>query len=673
MANLTVALAGNPNTGKTCLFNNLTGAKQHVGNWPGVTVEKKEGKILYEGKLIKIVDLPGTYSLGAYSEDEIIAREYILNEKPDIVANVLDATNLNRNLYLTVQMLEMGANVLIVLNMMDEAKKMGIEIDIEKLSSALGVKIVPTIASKGKGIDEIIKTIIENSNMKRDTEFKVDYGEKVEEQIDKLVQVLKKDREIIAKYPVRWMAIKLLEDDNNVIGQIQNTNNGKEIIKHVRSLRKALEKELGVNLDSCIISKRYEFIEDLTEQFVTESKKDIVSPTDKIDKIVTHKILGIPIFLAIMWLVFTFTFSFSAPFIEWVEYGFSALSKWTETALISIGASQLFISFIVDGIINGLGSVLEILPVLFMLFIAIAVLEDSGYMARVAYVMDGPMRSIGLHGKAFIPFLLGFGCNVPALMSTRTLENKRDKILTILANPFISCSARLPVYILFTSIFFSKNQPLIISSLYLIGILMAVISIKLFGKVLPKNEDSSFIIELPPYRFPTIKGVLIYMWEKVSDFLKKVGTIILAAVIIVWLLSSLPFNVEYASSESFIGRISSVIAPIFKPAGFGTWQAAIALIFGVLAKEIVVSTLGVVYKGGIYGLNTAISQHFTPLSAYSFMVMTLLYAPCIATIGTIKNETKSIKWTVISVLYGLIAAWIISVLIYQIGLRLGFM
>jgi len=470
MANLTVALAGNPNTGKTCLFNNLTGAKQHVGNWPGVTVEKKEGKILYEGKLIKIVDLPGTYSLGAYSEDEIIAREYILNEKPDIVANVLDATNLNRNLYLTVQMLEMGANVLIVLNMMDEAKKMGIEIDIEKLSSALGVKIVPTIASKGKGIDEIIKTIIENSNMKRDTEFKVDYGEKVEEQIDKLVQVLKKDREIIAKYPVRWMAIKLLEDDNNVIGQIQNTNNGKEIIKHVRSLRKALEKELGVNLDSCIISKRYEFIEDLTEQFVTESKKDIVSPTDKIDKIVTHKILGIPIFLAIMWLVFTFTFSFSAPFIEWVEYGFSALSKWTETALISIGASQLFISFIVDGIINGLGSVLEILPVLFMLFIAIAVLEDSGYMARVAYVMDGPMRSIGLHGKAFIPFLLGFGCNVPALMSTRTLENKRDKILTILANPFISCSARLPVYILFTSIFFSKNQPLIISSLYLIGI-----------------------------------------------------------------------------------------------------------------------------------------------------------------------------------------------------------
>lgn len=672
MANVIVALAGNPNTGKTCLFNNLTGAKQHVGNWPGVTVEKKEGKILYEGKLIKVVDLPGTYSLGAYSEDEIIAREYILNEKPDVVANVLDATNLNRNLYLTVQMLEMGTNVLIVLNMMDVAKKMGIEIDIEKLSSALSVKIVPTVASKGKGINEIVKTIAENSNLKRNAEFKVDYGEKVEEQIDKTVQILKKDKEVYTKYHVRWLAIKLLEDDDNVVEQIQNSDNGKEIIKHVQSLRKALEKELGVSLDSYIISKRYELIEGIIEQCINESKKDTISPTDKIDKIVTNKILGIPLFIAIMWLVFTFTFSFSAPFIEWIEFGFSALSKWAGTTLTNMGASQIFISFIVDGIINGLGSVLEILPVLFTLFIGIAILEDSGYMARVAYVMDRPMRSIGLHGKAFIPFLLGFGCNVPAIMSTRTLENKRDKLIAIMANPFISCSARLPVYILFASIFFSRNQPLVIGSLYLIGILMAVISVKLLGKILPENEDSSFIIELPPYRFPTLKGVLIYMWEKVSDFLKKVSTIILAAVIIVWILSSLPFSAEYASSGSFIGRISSVIAPIFKPAGFGTWQATIALIFGVLAKEIVVSTLGVVYKGGIYGLNTAISQHFTPLSAYSFMVMTLLYAPCIATIGTIKNETKSVKWTIISVLYGLIVAWIISVLIYQIGLRVGF-
>ncbi|HQA61269.1 MAG TPA: ferrous iron transport protein B, partial [Tepidanaerobacteraceae bacterium] len=367
-----------------------------------------------------------------------------------------------------------------------------------------------------------------------------------------------------------------------------------------------------------------------------------------------------------------FTFIFSEPLVEIVETGFSTLSELLLAALTGIGASEIFISFVVDGIVSGLGSVLSIVPVLFLLFIAIAMLEDSGYMARIAYVMDKPMRMMGLSGKAFVPFLLGFGCNVSAVMATRTIENKRDRLITILANPFISCSARLPVYVLFTSVFFPKRQALVLGSLYLLGVFMAIISVKLFGKIVPEQDDSSFIIELPPYRLPTLKGVFLHMWENVRGFLNKVSNIILAAVVIIWLLSSLPFGVEYASDESMIGRMSSLIAPILKPAGFGTWQAAIALIFGVLAKEIVISTLGVVYKAGSFGLAAVLSEHFTPLSAYSFMVMTLLYAPCIATIGSIRSETKSLKWTAVSVIYGLIIAWTMSVLIYQIGLMLGF-
>lgn len=665
-----MALAGNPNTGKTSLFNHLTGARQHVGNWPGVTVEKKEGQIRYKDKLIKVVDLPGTYSLGAYSEDEIVAREFIINNEPDVVVNTVDATNLSRNLYLTVQMLEMNANILIALNMMDEAHRLGMDIDINRLSFALGARVVPTIATKGKGIKEIITAIIEDGKTQNKTQFMIDYGKNVEQEISNIVKMINEDIKF-SKYPTRWLAIKLLEDDENLVRQIRTTSKGKEIVSYAQSCRKTLGDQLGDNLDSYIIAKRYEFINDVILQSVKKPQSNKVLLTDKIDKIVTNNMLGIPIFAVIMWLVFTFTFAFSEPLVELVEMGFSALGELVGPALVGIGASKMFISFVVDGIVSGLGSVLSIVPVLFLLFIAIAILEDSGYMARIAYVMDKPMRRMGLNGKAFMPFLLGFGCNVPAVMATRTIENKRDRLITIMANPFISCSARLPVYVLFTSVFFPKNQVFVMGSLYLLGVFMAVMSVKLFGKILPESEDSSFIIELPPYRLPSVKSVFIHMWENVRGFLNKVSNIILAAVIIIWLLSSLPFGVEYASDESIVGRMSSLVAPILKPAGFGTWQATIALIFGVLAKEIVISTLGVVYKASSYGLDVVIRQHFTPLSAYSFMVMTLLYAPCIATIGSIRSETKSLKWTAVSVLYGLFIAWIMSVLIYQIGLMLG--
>lgn len=671
MSHITMAIAGNPNTGKTSLFNHLTGARQHVGNWPGVTVEKKEGQIRYKDKIIRVVDLPGTYSLGAYSEDEIIAREFILNNESDVVVNTVDATNLSRNLYLTVQMLEMDANILIALNMMDEAGRLGIEIDLNRLSTALGARVVPTVAAKGKGIKEIIAAIIENGIKPSNGKFRIDYGEDVERVIDNIVNMIQDDKKL-SKYPPRWLAIKLLEEDEKLVRQIKATLKGKEILSYVQSCRQALENKIGENLDSYIIAKRYEFIHDVISQSVQRPQTGNDLLTDKIDRIVTHNILGIPIFAAIMWLVFTFTFIFSEPLVEIVETGFSTLGELLLAALTGIGASEIFISFVVDGIVSGLGSVLSIVPVLFLLFIAIAMLEDSGYMARIAYVMDKPMRMMGLSGKAFVPFLLGFGCNVPAVMATRTIENKRDRLITILANPFISCSARLPVYVLFTSVFFPKRQALVLGSLYLLGVFMAIISVKLFGKIVPEQDDSSFIIELPPYRLPTLKGVFLHMWENVRGFLNKVSNIILAAVVIIWLLSSLPFGVEYASDESMIGRMSSLIAPILKPAGFGTWQAAIALIFGVLAKEIVISTLGVVYKAGSFGLAAVLSEHFTPLSAYSFMVMTLLYAPCIATIGSIRSETKSLKWTAVSVIYGLIIAWTMSVLIYQIGLMLGF-
>lgn len=666
MGNCTIALAGNPNTGKTCIFNNLTGAKQHVGNWPGVTVEKKEGMINHKGYDIRIVDLPGTYSLGAFSGDEIVARDYIISESPDAIVNVVDATNLQRNLYLTVQILEAQTNVIIALNMIDQAKKYGIEINTKKLSHMLGVPIVPTIAAKQKGMDDILDTVIKDQKNVSHT-WHIDYGSIIEPKLAALKEYIQTNDIISKKYPARWLAIKLLEGDEAVTDDIRKLSGGTELLNVANTAISKIEKELNAPLDSAIIEKRYQYINILIEECVDTTRTKTETITDKIDSILTHRLFGLPIFLAIMILVFEFTFKLSKPIVDLIENGFKSLGIWAQTYLAGINAPELFISFIVDGIIAGIGAVLAILPVLALLFLAIAVLEDSGYMARVAYIMDKPMKKIGLHGKAFIPFILGFGCNVPAIMSTRTLDNDRDRMITILSNPFISCGARLPIYTAFTAAFFPKHQTLIIMSLYALGVLISIVTVKIFGGLVFKDEDSSFIIELPQYHMPTIKGSMLLMWEKIKDFLKRASTIILSAIIVIWALSTLPVGVEYASDKSMVGRISSFIAPIFKPAGFGTWQATIALIFGILAKEIVIGTLGVVYKTGIQGLNAALTLHFTPLSAYSYMVMSLLYAPCISTISVIRSETKSRKWTAISLIYSFAVAWITSVLIYQIG------
>lgn len=671
MGNFVVALAGNPNTGKTCVFNNLTGSKQQVGNWPGVTVEKKEGNIRYGNRNIRIVDLPGTYSLGAFSEDELVAREYIMSGEPNAVINVVDATNLSRNLYLTVQLLETGANVVVALNMMDEAKKYNIEIDEQRLSKALGVPVISTIASKGIGMDDIVNATLELDNREeRQGKFIIDYGKEVEGHIEALTSEIEANKLIRERYPSRWLAIKLLEEDERIIAELERYTSG--ILDSAREARESIESIMATRIDSYMIRKRYEYIEGILEDSLISMGDDEPTATEKIDNIVTHRIWGLPIFIGIMTLVFALTFVLGEPLEELVGDGLAAFGEWTDRTLSGVGASPIFISFLVDGVIGGLSAVLEIVPILFLLFLMIGMLEDSGYMARIAYIMDRPMKAIGLHGKAFIPFLLGFGCNVPAIMSTRTLDNHRDRMLTILSNPFISCGAKLPVYILFAKVFFPNHRILVIMSLYLIGILMAVFTTKLFGEKVFKEEETSFIIELPPYRFPTARGMFLHMWKSVSAFLKRASTVILSAVIVIWFLSSIPFGVEYASDESVIGKISSIIAPIFKPAGFGTWQATIALISGILAKEVVAGTLGVVYGAGSAGLEAVVAQHFTPLSAYSFMVMTLLYAPCIATIGAIRSETKSRKWTFITIIYGFAVAWILSVLIYQIGTLLGF-
>ncbi|MEQ2129656.1 ferrous iron transport protein B [Caldanaerobacter subterraneus KAk] len=666
---LVVALAGNPNSGKTSLFNELTGSRQHVGNWPGVTVEKKEGMLKFEGVNFKVVDLPGTYSLGAYTEDEVIARNFIIYDKPDVVINVVDATNLERNLYLTMQLLEMNANLVIALNMSDEAKAKGIEIDKDKLSQILKVPVVMTVATKGEGVKELLENVLKAVEFKGER-YRIDYGKELEEGISELESLIKEDEELSKKFFPRWLAIKFIENDENIMKEFSHKT---ALMEKVKLIQKKLEGIFGEDAEVVVADKRYGVISGIVKECVKKrsTPEERYTLSDRIDRIVTNKYLGIPIFLVAMWAVFEFTFALGNPLSDWIEMFFDWLGEVTASWLLSIAAPDILISFIRDGIIAGVGSVLVFIPPIFLLFFAISVLEDSGYMARAAYVMDRFMTALGLHGKSFIPMLIGFGCNVPGIMATRTLENKEDRLVTILVNPLMSCAARLPVYVLFAGAFFEAHQGIVVFSIYLLGIVLAVIMAKIFKKFLFKGKTAPFVMELPPYRVPTLKGLLIHMWERGSLFVRKAGTIILGVVVLVWILSSLPAGVEYASAESYIGRLGSAVAPILKPAGFGTWEAASALIFGILAKETVVGTLGVVYGAEGDALVEAIKQHFTPLSAYAFMVMTLIYIPCVATIAAIRRETNSWKWTFFAIGYTLVLGWLMAVLVYQGGRILG--
>lgn len=668
----TIALVGNPNCGKTTIFNALTGTNQHVGNWPGVTVEKKEGHLKYKGKNYTIIDLPGTYSLGAYSEDEIIARNYILEENPDVIINVVDATNLERNLYLTTQLLEMGANIIIALNMMDEVEEKNIQIDIDKLSKSLGVPITPTVGHKKKGMDNLMDIAIKAMNSKSST-TEVTYGEDIDKKIEFLRDELSTELDD-EKYPLQWVAIKLLENDEYMIHFLEQKGTEK-IINEVKSSIDEMVASSGMEPEMAIVDKRYEFINNIVQNSVKKPSEKIETKSDKIDKVLTHKYFGLPIFALVMFIVFKLTFSIGEDVLgEAVANGVKWLGETVETWLESINAPKMLIAFISDGVFGGVGAVLGFIPLIAIMYIFFGILEDSGYMARAAYIMDGTMRALGLHGKTFISMLIGAGCSVPGVMSTRTLESKKDRMIAILITPFVSCGAKLEVYLVFISAFFAKKGGLVLFSLYAIGILIALLMGKIFSKTLFKDEPSYFIMELPPYRVPTVKNVLLYMWENVSGFLKRAGTVIFAVVTLLWVLAVLPYGVKPYSEASILGKIGTFIAPIFKPAGFGSWQAAVGLFAGLVAKEAVVATLGMVYAGASEGADLigTIQNVFTPLTAYSFMLMTLLYTPCAATIATIKKETNSRKWAWFAALYTFLVAWIVSVLVYQIGGLLGF-
>jgi len=662
-----IALAGNPNIGKTTLLNALIGSNYSVGNWAGVTVEKKEGILVYENHKIVIVDLPGTYSLSAYSLDETIARDYIIDENPDIIMNLVDASNLERNLYLTMQLLELNKPVIAVLNMMDEAKKQGLMIDTELLSNELGIPVVPIVASQKQGIDQLLRTITNQHH--HPSNHVIAYNPVLEDAITDISQHLVEFKESHHAHP-RWLAIKFLEQDESMLSLLSPSQ--KEALDKIVE---AHNKKQNIDLSSLVADGKYEYISGLVTKVVKPPDQMSTTPTKKIDKILTHKYLGLPIFAFIMFLVFYFTFDLVGnTLLKYTEAGLESLTLLISAFLQNIGIAPWLHSLIVDGILGGVFGIISFLPNIACLFIALTILEDTGYMARVAFIMDRLMRQIGLSGKAIIPMLLGFGCNVPAIMGTRTLEDENDRLTAILINPFMSCSARLPIYTLFAAAFFPGRESLVIFSLYILGIVTAVTMGLIFKKTLFKSPGIPFIMELPPYRLPRINSVLLQVWEKIKDFLIKAGTIIFAASAILWVILAFNFSGPTQMSESIGAMIGKAIAPIFIPLGFGTWQASLSLLSGVVAKEIVVSNMAIIYGLGesMSNLGQALKGVFTPLSAYTFMTFTLLYVPCIATIGVIKRETNSWKWMWFSIIYQFLVAWIISFIIHGIGLLLGF-
>jgi len=670
---LNVAFAGNPNCGKTTLFNAYTGAKLKVANWPGVTVEKKEGIAHYQENTYKLVDLPGIYSLTSYTMEEKLSREYILQDEVDVIVDVADASSLERNLYLTIQLIELGKPVVLALNMMDIVNERGMEIDMHRLPEMLGIPVVPVSARKRTGLTVLLHAIAHHKDKpahgfehhhtsgmhihSHHDEYVMVYSDEIEDKIDLITERLMEKYPDIKNY--RWHSIKFLENDEEIVNKYP--------IKTDDILTRSYEAD--------IINQKYDFIQEIIQEvLVNKEEKSVL--TDKADRILTHKVLAIPAFLLIMALVFFLTFTVGDFLKGYFEMLLDSISGLTEQFLTAINAGELLTSLIVDGIISGVGGILTFLPNIFILFLALAFLEDSGYMSRVAYVMDGIMGSIGLSGRAFIPMLLGFGCSVPAVMASRALEDKKDRIKTILVTPFMSCSARLPIYVLFSQMFFGKYAMLAAYSMYLIGVLVAIVTELIISKVDKANpEENNLLIELPEYKIPNARTVAIYVWDKVKDYLSKAGTTIFVASIFLWIL--LNFNAQGMTndmSQSFAAQIGKVICVLFKPAGLDQWQTSVALISGIAAKEVVVSSMSVLYgisniasAEGMAQLSTELSAvGFGAINAYSMMLFCLLYVPCAATIAVIKRET-SWKYTMCSIALQLGVAWLISSLFYQLA------
>ncbi|MDD2251539.1 MAG: ferrous iron transport protein B [Dehalococcoidales bacterium] len=660
-----IALLGNPNSGKTTLFNNLTGSHQYVGNWPGVTVEKKEGICRHGEQSAKIVDLPGVYSLTAYSPDEVVARNFILDGNPDIVVNIVDGSSLERHLYLTLQLLEMGAPVVMVLNMMDVVNARKHKIDIKALEKELNVKVVPMSASRNEGTTELKKIIcaLDDHGVACPT-LKINYGRDVESEIKHLLPAIE-NSVLGKKYPARWIAVKLLERDSEIVGRFQESEGEcAPVLKALAESTLRLEGIYGDEAETLIADARYGFISGLIKDTYSRPYHEAASFTDKLDRVLVNRWAGIPIFIALMFLLFQFVFTASEPLMGGIEQVF----EWLGEMASGISPGWLA-SLISDGIIGGLGAVMVFIPPIFLMFIAIAILEDTGYMARAAFIMDKAMHKLGLHGRSFIPMMLGFGCTIPAVMACRTIDNPRDRITTMLITPFMSCGARLPIYVLFAGAFFSAHQGLVLFSMYLIGIVIAVLFAFIFRKTIQKGESAHFVMELPPYRLPTFKSIFIHTWERGKHFLSRAATVILGAVIIIWVLGSLPWGIEYASQDSVLGIVGSWIAPLLGPAGIGHWAIAVSLITGFVAKEVVVATLGAVLLTGSGLLGDALVAQlgWGPLNAYAFMVFCLLYIPCVATISVIRAESGTWKWAAFTAVYTIAVAWIVSTLIFQIG------
>ncbi len=718
---ITVAVAGNPNSGKSTLINAIAGTRLQVGNWAGVTVEKKEASFDYQGRRIRLVDLPGTYSLSPYTQEEIIARDYLVRERPDLIINVVDATNLERNLYLTVQLLELGIPMVMALNIYDEAEAKGYRIDVKGIERMLGITVVPTSATKKKGLDELLaKVAATGDDPAGHAPELLNYGTDVETAVECVTEALRESRpELVEKYPGRWLTLKLMEGD----GEVQKET-GVELDAVADQALHHLKRAHGEDIEALMADARYGLASGLTREVLVKPELRKMEITERIDRVVLNRFLGIPIFLAAMWIMFKLTFDFSKPYSDWIgDMASGPFKRWAELLIGLVHGPDWTVSLVNDGIIAGVGNVLVFVPVIFAMMFFITFLEGSGYMARAAFVMDRAMHAIGLHGKSFIPMLLGFGCNVPAIYATRTLENPRDKALTALLIPLMSCGARLPVYVVFIGAFFPNHAGTVLWSLYVLGIALAIFMGMIFKRTLFRGEAPMFIMELPPYRMPSLRSLMIHTWEKGKHFLVKAGTYILAVSVLVWFLLNLPWGVAN-KKDSYLGKVGQATAQVLSPLGFGKWEAGSSLVAGLIAKEIVVGTMGEIYvkRGaekkketpafsddlkeagtsfaratkqsfanvfanvGITSISATeepdkaaeraplkevLKGEFTPLSAYAFIVFVLLYMPCVIAAVAMVQEFGTWKWYGIAFAYQMVLAWGMAALVFQGGRLLG--
>ena len=663
-----IALAGNPNCGKTTMFNDLTGSSQYVGNWPGVTVEKKEGKLKANKQAI-IQDLPGIYSLSPYTLEEVVTRNYLVNEHPDSMINIIDASNLERNLYLTTQLLEIGVPMVIALNMMDMVRKNGDRIDVKKLSDALGCQIIETSAVKGEGSTEVAKAALNLAQSKAAAPKPLKFNAKLEQILEQIARLL---QGACQPQNLRWYSIKLFERDEKAIEQLKLSP---AALEEIEGLRQEAEKEFDDDVESIITHERYVVIADLLKTCYHKQTKKLTT-SDKIDKIVTNRILALPIFAVVMFVIYYLSITTVGTMMtDWVNdvlFG-EIIPPAVEGLLVSVGAADWLQSLILDGIVAGVGAVLGFLPQMLVLFLLLALLEDCGYMSRIAFIMDRIFRRFGLSGKSFIPMLIGLGCGVPAVQASRTIENDRDRKMTIMTTTFIPCSAKLPIIGLIAGALFNESG-WVATSAYFVGIAAIIIS----GIILKKTklfagEPAPFVMELPAYHIPSVKGVLIHMWDRAKAFVRKAGTIIFLSSVVIWFLSSFNFQLQMVDTgDSILAAIGRVIAPIFAPLGWGHWEAAVGTISGLVAKENLVAIMGILYGFAEVAENgdemwSVFAQNFTAISAYSFLVFNLLCAPCFAAIGAIHREMGSAKWTWIAIGYQCIFAYIVSLIIYQLG------